>query len=309
MKNTILKLLLLPLFLLIIQFTNTLSAQSKSKQNSKGDNQTKTSQTKKLNNIKCCECDYYSVCDFKGTRTFDGVVYKVLAVDEENISYFNCDNGEFTVKWETTYTPDVQVETDYDPISKTEIITSYHQGKKVRLHTRLFLKCNEPEDTRWTSDGTDFLIVKKDTTITTNGVTYENVMVVMEGSSTYVYYAKGEGKVMVLSRVQYQRDLKSAVFEKGIINPEIIGTWVEDKHPGYWGSTFFTFTLDGTGEHGNYNSKTKVFGKPNPFKWTMINNTLYEQQLNCPEDVCFFEIGITKIETGLIIGKTKYKRL
>lgn len=298
----------LSMAILAVFIIGSAQAQSNNKQKKAGnaESSAKSGSPKTVNN-KCCECDYLSLCGFSGTRPFDGITYKVLTNNDGSITYYNCDNGVFTMKWETVYTPDVKTATDYDPISNTETIIYFHEGQKVRLHTKVFLKCYEPKGTEWTSDGTRFYIEKKDTAITFNGVKYKQVMVVREGDS-YIYYAKGIGKVTEVSNIDYQRGLKSVVFEKGIIDSTITGTWIQDKHPGYSASRYFRFNGDGTGEYGDFNQQTKVFGKPNVFKWRMIGNTFYEQQMNCEDQVCFFEFEINKIETGLSIGKIKYKR-
>jgi hypothetical protein len=266
-----------------------------------------TSQSKSTNKKDCLECEYFPLCKFDVTKSFGGNIYKGLREEDGTIKYYYCDNGVVTMKWETIYTSPAGTATDYDPISNTSTVIYYQGEKKYELHTRVFLKFNAPEGSSWESDGIRFSLVKKDTSITIDGKLYNHVIVVREGVP-FIYYVKGIGRIKELNYVEYFKSEKGNVFEKGTIDPAIIGTWVEDKDPGYWSSTYIRFFGNGKGESGGYDMRTNILGKPTPFKWCVIGNTLY-RQYECEEQVCFFEGELKKIDTGIDFSDTKYRKL
>lgn len=309
MKYTISNLLLCTAVLPGLFTAGSLRAQVNNKQKKPaGSTATaRIAQTKTNTKKTCCECEYFVMCKYDVTKSFGGDIYKGLRNDDGSITYYNCDNGEVSMKWETIYTPPIQSASDYDPISNTTTTIYYRDNQQYQLNTRVFIKCNISEGTAWLSDGTRFILEKSDTAITIDGTKYEHVMVVREGTNLVIYYAKGIGKIQELTYTQYKADKQRVVFEKGTIDPDLFGLWTEDKDPGYWGSSFYKFNPDGTAESGFYNAKTKVFGKPEAFTWRMIDKTLHEQRY-CAGQECYYEKALEKTETGLSINKTKYKR-
>ena len=206
----------------------------------------------------CSNC-YFKLCKYDGIKTFQGVVYKAINYDEGTY-YYNCDNGVLTRKVMTVngYGTVTGISMDTILMSNALIGTTWHV---TNTESNLF------------GEGynhSKYTLVGKGVTKTVNGITYKDVIVVnffqktkdmIEGelkASINYFYAKGVGlitheetdpNVDPSSSIHVSNkpvDLPNVPEMKGIIDPELAGTWV-DKDPSGFIYTYKFYT-DGTYE-------------------------------------------------------------
>ncbi|PSL43031.1 hypothetical protein CLV51_10925 [Chitinophaga niastensis] len=207
----------------------------------------------------CRNC-YFNLCKYDGIKTFQGVVYKAINYDEGTF-YYNCDNGILTRKVITVngYGVTTGITTDTILMSNVPIGTTWHV-----INTKLnFLGSEGYSRLKYT-------LVGKGLTTTVNGTTYKDVIVVnffqksqdiLEGvvaTSINYFYAKGVGlikeeklnpNIEPLSTIHVSNkpvELPNLPEMKGVIDPGLVGTWV-DKDPSGFIYTY-KFYADGTYE-------------------------------------------------------------
>lgn len=139
----------------------------------------------------CGDCEYFPLCNYDGTRSFQGKVFRKIDYDDGPV-YYNCENGVVTKKWEN-------ISVDADGYKQSEGYLSM-----------VILKSNAPAGTKWsekfTSTGLlfnstvshDFEIISKGDSYKIDGRQYSDVIVVKETegiTGSLNYYAKGYGLV------------------------------------------------------------------------------------------------------------------
>ena len=208
----------------------------------------------------CRNC-YFNLCKYDGTKSFQGKIYKAINYDNGTY-YYNCDNGVLTSK----------------------VVTVNGYGVTTSITTDTILMSNAAIGTTWNviDDKLDLLgmgnynyskytLVGKGISKTVNGTTYNDVIVVnsfnkskgvLTGEQTIsvnFYYARGVGLIKQedldpnidpLSSIHVSNkpvELPKLAEMKGIIDAELVGTWI-DKDPSGFIFTY-KFYADGTYEY------------------------------------------------------------
>jgi hypothetical protein len=209
----------------------------------------------------CANC-YYNLCNYDGTKSFQGVVYRAINYDQGTY-YYNCDNGVV--------------------IRKTITVNGY--GVTTNIQTDTILMSNSPIGTTWgvinnpetyfgSIKGYNFFkwtLVAKGLTQTVDGKTYKDVIVVnshrkaydglFDGDNSFsinYYYAKGVGiikqekldpSIEPLATIHGNQPVSVANIPemKGAIDPDLVGAWL-DKDPSGFSYTY-KFYADGTYEY------------------------------------------------------------
>ncbi len=210
-----------------------------------------TTKPKNPDKKDCGDCEYFPICDYDGTKSFQGKIFRKLEYDE-GIVYYNCDNGVVAKKWEIILTSD-----QGDEISKG-------------FTTMIILKSNVPVGTKWSTEIDKYFnpfssmkytytweITAKDININLNGTDYKNVIVVEEkigsayftGTSNFInYYAKGVGFIKRISEAEANSEkLTANSWKNTILIPK-------GEFKGQEAINIFSFNADGTiQEYSNYN--------------------------------------------------------
>jgi hypothetical protein len=180
--------------------------------------------------------------------------------------YYNCENGIVTAKWVTSSNPQYSA-FDYDPFTNTQT-EIYYEGQPVyTTHTEIILKSNVPEGKGWEGENLHFYytIQKKDTSVVFDGIKYNNVIVVVYNGQWCDFYAKGIGKIKRIDYDDYKKQIGLATLAKGIIDPDLIGAWYQDKGPWY---AIYKFEPGGSGS-------SLASGITSFIRWSVIDNMLY----------------------------------
>jgi hypothetical protein len=217
---------------------------------------TNAAQTKTTNKKDCFDCDYFPLCKYDVTKTFGGGhVYRGIQISDDYIEYFNCENGIVTKKWVTSFNPKYKT-VDYDPFNKiqTEI---YYEGQPVyTTHTEIVLNSHVPEGEGWEGEKHPddwkgakhrFMILERDIPLVVDGIKYDNVIAVSDKYAYYLY-AKGIGLIKkVENDNEYNKIMAPAKLAHGIIDQDIVGTWIRESETGGW-ERCWKFNADGTGK-------------------------------------------------------------
>jgi len=218
---------------------------------------TNTTTTKADDDCKNC---YFNICNYDGTKSFQGKIFRQINKDNGTY-YYNCDNGVLVEK----------------------IIYTNSHGQTTNITNDTIIMSNAPIGTTWglVDENSTFLgikridyhkytLVKKHITLTVNGKTYDDVLVVNYYSKSYSsilggdnlyslnrYYVKGVGlikeetldpNVDPLAHISNQPVSIANIPEmKGVIDPLLVGTWT-DKDPSGFSYTY-KFYADGTYEY------------------------------------------------------------
>ena len=121
---------------------------------------------------KNCGCNYFPLCNYDLTKSYAGVIYKGIRYDDESITYYHCENGILTAKWQWVHYNSMKDEYD-----------NYN-------YTRILLKENAKVGEPWTnraSDGRFYTryIVKRHSSFTVDGETYNDVIQVRQLDKQY----------------------------------------------------------------------------------------------------------------------------
>ena len=206
---------------------------------------------------------YYNLCKYDGTKSFQGVVYRAINYDQGTF-YYNCDNGVVTRKMITMngFGVTTNIRTDTILMSNAAIGTTWGV-------------VNNPETYLGGVKGYNFFkwtLVAKGLTQTVNGTTYKDVIVVNSHRKSYdgliggdnslsinYYYARGVGVIkqekldpsiepLATIHVSDQPVSIANIPEmKGVIDPELVGTWLDKNDPSGFSYTY-KFFADGTYE-------------------------------------------------------------
>ena len=258
---------------------------------------TNAAQSKTTNKKDCFDCDYFPLCNYDVKKTFGGGhVYRGIRESDQSIIYYNCENGIVTRKWVTSSNPQYST-VDYDPFTKTETVI-YYEGQPVyTTHTEIILNSNVPKGKSWNGERlhTYYTIEKKDTSVVFDGIKYNNVIVVHSDLYQYVdFYAKGIGKIKRLDYNEYKKQIGLATLARGIIDPDLIGAWYQDKGPGY---EMYLFEANGSGRSLARSTSTSFI------RWSVIDNMLY-----ILEDGDLLKYGLEKLSPSIKIRGITYNR-
>ena len=213
---------------------------------------TNTTTTKIDDDCKNC---YFNLCNYDGTRSFQGKIFRQINKDNGTY-YYNCDNGVVVEK----------------------IIYKNGYGQTTNITNDTILMSNAPLGTIWglvddnstllgikTVDYHKYTLLEKKKTMTIDGKTYSDVIVVnyfsrnyvpLFGLSTYVvnrYYAKGIGLIKdevadpnsMPSNGSHSVSTEKVPEMKGVIDQSLVGLWKANDV----GSTLtytYKFNEDGT---------------------------------------------------------------
>lgn len=146
-----------------------------------------------------CKNCYFNLCQYDGTKSFQGKIFKAINYDEGTY-YYNCDNGVLVKKivYKNGYGQTTNITNDTIFMSNAPIGTTWGvKGKEGEEDMFLGVK---------TRDFARYALVAKGVSQTVNGKVYNNVIVVNyrfdnkglfgenSGSVNY-YYAKGVGLI------------------------------------------------------------------------------------------------------------------
>lgn len=224
-----------------------------------------------------CGCDYLPLCKYQETKVFGGKTYKGFQNENGNMEWYHCENGVVTKKWYESYYPE-EVEKRYDPFRNRDEYHYYTGPKQEVLQTRVILKYNLPEGTKWTQEVTElngyinthyWVIQKKGISIQIDGISYSNVIKIKYSTKAndifntpgfFYYYAKGKGNI--LTERETAKDQSNALMEellkiqarlvkdgslKGTIENEITGLWKTPLTPTNDMERTLELNPDGTG--------------------------------------------------------------
>lgn len=126
-----------------------------------------------------CGCDFFPLCSYDVTKTFNGVVWRGLTNDDGITTYYLCKNGILQ--------------------EKVELFDNF-TGDLLGYETFTSLKFNEPTGYTWkeTSDINGVkgyfthTILAKDTTVSIKGRTYKHVMKVYRQKSVAMFFQDGK---------------------------------------------------------------------------------------------------------------------
>lgn len=178
----------------------------------------------------CFDCDYFPFCVFDETKSYGGKIYHGIRGDDEAITYYNCDNGVVTTKWESV-----------TAVVKGDAFNGFYDDEETKLHTMTVLKSNVSAGTEWVQkdDGYDntFKMLEKGLKLTHDGKVYNDVikirlikllskemndkvtflgnLVQPKEEAFYFYYGKNIGLI------KYE-DVYKELVEAGTIKPRII---------------------------------------------------------------------------------------
>jgi hypothetical protein len=146
-----------------------------------------------------CKNCYFNLCQYDGTKSFQGKIFKAINYDEGTY-YYNCDNGVLVKKivYKNGYGQTTSITNDTIFMSNAPIGTTWGvKGKEGEEYMFLGVK---------TRDFSRYALVAKGVSQTVNGKIYNNVIIVNyrfdnkdifsenSGSVNY-YYAKGVGLI------------------------------------------------------------------------------------------------------------------
>lgn len=206
----------------------------------------------------CRNC-YFNLCNYDGTRSFQGKIFKEINKDDGTY-YYNCDNGVVVQK----------------------IVYKNGYGQTTSITNDTILMSNAPIGTTWgvVNDDVELFgfknkdyhkstLVKKNVTVTVNGKTYNDVVVVHfsrkgynsliggdDNASINLYYARGVGLIkqedLYTSSDPGAKDTEvikpvgpvvKTVPVKGRYDPSLVGIWKYEQ-----GTTvlYWKFNADGS---------------------------------------------------------------
>jgi hypothetical protein len=114
-------------------------------------------------------CDYFPLNNYDETISYGGKKYFGFRQDDNSVTYYNCENGIVTKKWETTET-----------VIKGDAFDGYYDDYVKKAHTLLILKSNSPTETSWKQIDAgfeyNFKLVEKGITLTYEGKEYVDVL-------------------------------------------------------------------------------------------------------------------------------------
>lgn len=91
---------------------------------------------------KNCGCDYFPLCNYDVTKTYDGgKIFRGIRNKDESIVWYNCENGIVTKMWDVKQ---AVAEMDGDGY--------YYDTYKTTAHEEIILKFNEEKGASWTFD-------------------------------------------------------------------------------------------------------------------------------------------------------------
>ena len=206
----------------------------------------------------CRNC-YFNICNYDGTKSFQGKIFRQINKDAGTY-YYNCDNGVLVEKiiYKNGYGQTTNITNDTIIMSNVAIGTTW--GLVDENTTFLGIK---------NIDYHKYTLVKKHITLTVNGKTYDDVLVVNYYSKSYSsilggdnvfslnrYYVKGVGLIKEETlnpnsdpAVKNPDVIKpigpvvKTVPVNGRLDPELVGTWKYEQ-----GQTilYWIFNADGT---------------------------------------------------------------
>jgi len=211
-------------------------------------------------NKPCGNCEYFPLCNYDEIKLYDGKQYLGFRNKNNMVYYYHCDNGDITVKWESTSSTPPQTTEEYDPFTNTVIYTHYEGQEEKILRTEVILRSNAAVGTTWEDK---YTMVAKGQMVVHNGTIYNDVLVINDDTDDGEnhYYAKGKGFIKTLhgepkavfNDLAKQKDLAAALiaFKKGNIDNKLVGILLSTSS--YLEKTF-TFNANGSYDY-SYNNK------------------------------------------------------
>lgn len=153
-----------------------------------------------INKKNCFDCDYFPMCTYDVTKSYNGRIFRGIRSDDNSITYYYCNNGELIKRWD--YTKKI-TRKEFSEGTWDDYITTYedYENKTASL---TILKANAAIGTSWTEQISDdgpeyvFIIDAKGIKFTYDGKMYNDVIKVRFYTkgvliNHYYYYAKNIG--------------------------------------------------------------------------------------------------------------------
>ncbi len=198
-----------------------------------------------------CKTCYINLCRYDGLKTFQGVVYKQINKDDGTY-YYNCDNGNVTVKQVIRNEYGVTTNITNDTIIMSQVPVGTQWGVSSYGTSVLGLTVNH---------STAYTLIAKGLKLEANGVTYNDVIEInyrkiakdfISGDQSVNennYYARGVGLIKT-----EKTDINSNAAAggngdtndygvKGSIDPTLVGLWKYEKGGNV---STYNFNADGT---------------------------------------------------------------
>ncbi len=162
----------------------------------------KTATSANLKKKGCFECDYFPLCKYDVTKSYEGKVFRGIRHEDNSIEYYYCENGELTKRWEysSKITRQQFIEGTWD-----DFVLTYDDYVN-KTASMVILKSNVSVGTTWAGQVSEggsqyiFTLSAKGIKVNHEGKTYNDVIKVKAQArgnfnADYYYYANGVGYI------------------------------------------------------------------------------------------------------------------